>query len=142
MGLRGTAGEVLEEIPYAIRNVLFYFFLLFVLRVLLRGQWRAALAFAGFFAALSALGNDRPWVGGLIGFLYFGSGAVAVLRWGLVSFVSAIFVSSLLFNVVVTLDASAWYVGNNLLLIAMVAGLATWALYVSLAGRLWKVETA
>ena len=31
---------------------------------------------------LNALGSDHPWLGALIGFLYFGSGAFIVLRWG------------------------------------------------------------
>ena len=48
-------------------------------------------AFAGTFALLSALGNDdNPLVNALISFLYFGSGAFVVLRWGLVSFATAV----------------------------------------------------
>ena len=76
-GLRSTAGVVLEAAPYAIRNVLLFFFLLFVLRVLLRNQWSAALAFAGIFSVLGALGNEtRPWLDAMLSFLYFGTGAV------------------------------------------------------------------
>ena len=138
-GLRGTLGAALQEVPYAIRNVLLYFFLLFVLRVLLRNQWLAAAAFAVGFALLNALGNDRPWLGALLGFLYFGSGAIAVLRWGLVSFAVGAFVVSLLFDIPVTLDTSVWYFGHTLLLIAAAVGLATWALYTSLAGRPWRM---
>src|SRR4029077_2278940 len=54
-GLRGTLGATLQEAPYAIGNVLLYFFLLFVLRVVLRSQWRAALGFAAIFMVLNAL---------------------------------------------------------------------------------------
>ena len=42
-GLRSTLGVVLQVVPYAMRNVLLYFFLLFLLRVLLRSQWLAAI---------------------------------------------------------------------------------------------------
>jgi protein kinase-like protein len=133
-GLRSTAGVVLEEAPYAIRNVLFYVFLLFLLRMVVRTQWAAAVAFAGGFALLSALGNNEsPWIGALIGFLYFGSGAFAVLRWGLVSFAVAVFVSALLMDLPVTLDTSAWYFGNMMLLVAIVVGLTSWAVYTSVA---------
>ena len=104
-GVRGTAGVVLERAPYAIRNVLFFFFLLFVVRRVVRSQWGAALIFAGTFALLSALGNDdHPWVNALISFLYFGSGAFVVLRWGLVSFATGLFVSELLINLPATVD--------------------------------------
>jgi hypothetical protein len=129
-------GATLQEAPYAIRNVLLYFFLLFVLRVVLRGQWRAALGFAAIFMVLNALGSDHPWLGALIGFLYFGSGAFIVLRWGLVSFVTGTFVNALMFDPPPTLDASAWYFGYMLLILGMAAGLATWGFYVSVAGRL------
>jgi serine/threonine-protein kinase len=141
-GLRDTAGVVLHEAPAAIRNVLMFFFLLFVLRVLLRGQWRAAAAYTVFFALVSAVGDEdgRPWLGGLMGFLYFGSGAFAMLRWGLVSFAVGSFVASILMSVPATLDTSAWYFGHTLVLVAVAAGLATWALYASLGGRLWTTD--
>jgi len=89
-GLRSTAGAVLRGVPYAIRNVLFYFFLLFLLRVFLRREWAAALAFATGFGLLSALSNDDDrWLSAALTFLYFGSGAFVVLRWGLLAFAVA-----------------------------------------------------
>ena len=60
-GLRRYLGVVLQVVPYAMRNVLLYFFLLFLLRVLLRSQWLAAIGLTLLFIALSVLGNtDRP----------------------------------------------------------------------------------
>jgi hypothetical protein len=129
-GLRSTSGLVLEKVPYALRNVLFYFFLLFLLRVLLRSQWAAVLAFGGLFALLGAAGEDG-WIGALMGFLYFATGAFAVLRWGLVSYAVGVFVSEMLINLPATLDTSAWYFGNMILLVAITVGLAAWALYTS-----------
>jgi hypothetical protein len=140
-GLRSTFGIVFEEAPYAIRNVLLFFFLLFVLRVVLRNQWAAALAFGGIFGVLGALGSEnRPWVDAVVSFVYFGSGAVVVLRWGLLSYAVAHFITAILMEIPATLDTSAWYFGNMLLLLAIVVGLATWAFYTSLGGRLWVAE--
>lgn len=76
-----------------------------------------------------------------MGFLYFGSGAFAVLRLGLVTFAVGIFVSALLMNLPATRDASAWYFGNTMLLIAIAVGLTSWGLYTSVAGRLWQIES-
>jgi serine/threonine-protein kinase len=136
-GVRSTAGVVLQVVPYAIRNVLLFFFLLFVLRVLLRNQWAAALAFAGIFSVLGALGNEnRAWVDAMVSFLYFGTGAVVVLRWGLLSYAVAHFVSSILMSIPATLDTSVWYFGNMLLLVGLVVGLTLWGFYTSLGGRL------
>jgi serine/threonine-protein kinase len=138
-GLRSTFGVVLGQAPYAIRNVLLYFFLLFVLRVLLRNQWAAALAFVGMFTLLSALGEeDTPWLGALMAFLYFGTGAIVVLRWGLLSYAVAHFVTAILVSLPATLDTSAWYFGNMLLLAAIAVALAGWGFYTSLGGRLWS----
>jgi serine/threonine-protein kinase len=141
-GLRSTAGVVLEEAPYAIRNALLYFFLLFLLRVVLRRQWIAAAAFAGIFGLLSAIGNDHPWIGGLMAVVYFGSGAFVVLRWGLLAFGVGVFVSALLMDVPATLDTSAWYFGSMALLMAIVAGLAAFGLHASIAGRLRPAAAA
>jgi hypothetical protein len=137
LGLRPTLAVVLEEAPYAVRNVLLYFFLLFVLRVLLRRELPAVLVFTGLFVVVNALGNAYPWVGAIIGLGYFGTAAYVVRRWGLLPFVVGAFISSLLFDLPPTLDTAAWYFGNMLFLIALVIGLAFWGLYTSMAGRLW-----
>jgi hypothetical protein len=128
--MRSTAGVILQGVPYAMRNALFNFFLLFILRVVLRRQWPAAAAFAGFFALLGALGNDgNPWVNGAVALAYFGSGAVVVLRWGLLSYAVGVFVSELLLKLPATLDSSAWYLGSMLTIVAVVVALASWSFY-------------
>jgi serine/threonine-protein kinase len=138
LGLRSTIGVVLQEALYAIRNVLMYFFILFVLRMLLRGQWAAMIAFTAFFTLLNALGNDRVWLGGLIGVLYFGTAALVIVRFGgLLAFVVGAFVSALLFAVILTLDSSAWYFGSTLFILAMVVALAGWAFYTATGRRPW-----
>ena len=130
MGLRSTVAVVLQGVPYAVRNAFFYFFLLFLLRVVLRRQWIAAVVFVALFALLGALGNDRsPWVNAAVSLLYFGSGAVAVLRWGLLSYAVGIFTSELLLKLPATLDSSAWYFGNMLTIVAVAVALASWGFY-------------
>jgi serine/threonine-protein kinase len=139
VSLRSTLGIVFEAGPYATRNAMLFFFMLFALRRLLRNQWAAAVAFAALFAVMNALGNeDAPWIGPLVGFLYFGSGAFAVLRWGLLSFAVGVFVSAVLISLPATLDTSAWYFGHNLLIVALVVALAAWGLQASVGGRLWQ----
>jgi serine/threonine-protein kinase len=129
-GMRSTVGLVLQGVPYAMRNVLFYFFLLFMLRVVLRRQWAGAAAFGGLFALLGAVGNNgSPWLNGAVALVYFGSGAVVVLRWGLLSYAVGIFISELLLKIPATLDSSAWYFGNMLTIVAIAVALASWGVY-------------
>jgi serine/threonine-protein kinase len=130
MGMRSTVGLILQGVPSAMRNVLFYFFLLFILRLVLRRQWPAAAAFAGLFGLLGALGNDgHPWLSAAVAVLYFGSGAVVVLRWGLLSYAVGIFISELLLQLPATLDSSAWYFGNMLTILAVAVALAWWGFH-------------
>jgi hypothetical protein len=140
---RSTIGVVLQEALYAIRNVLLYFFILFSLRMLLRSQWAAVLAFTAFFTLLNALGNERMWLGAVIGVLYFGTAAFVIVRFGgLLAFVGGAFVSALLFDVVLTLDSSAWYFGNTAFVLAVIAVLTSWAFYTATGRRPWAIGTA
>jgi hypothetical protein len=132
---------LLEELPYAVRNVLLYFFLLFVFRVLLRNQWAAFIAFTAMFGLLSWLGNeDSQLLAAVTAVLYFGSGGFVVLRWGLLSFAVAHFISATLINAPMTFDTDAWYFGNIVLLIGIALALPAWALYTSLGGKLWNSD--
>ena len=117
------------------RNVLFYFFLLFLLRVLPSQPMGRRPRVRGRCSRCSALSAtttiDR--LNAALAFLYFGSGAFVVLRWGLLSFAVGLFISELLMDVPATLDSSAWFFGNMLLLMAIAVGLAGWALSTSVA---------
>lgn len=130
-GFRPTVALVIEMAPYALRNGWAFFLLLYMLRGLVRRQWAAAVLFAGIFAGLGALGSDQPVVDALVAFIYFGTGAFAVLRWGLLAYVVAVFIAQLTLDVPVVLDASAWYFGNVLFMVAVVVGLMGWGLYAS-----------
>jgi len=128
LGVRSTLGGALGEFPYAIRNVLLYFFVLFVMRVLFRRGWLAGVAFTFALAALNAM-NPPPAVNALIGLLYYGSAAFVIVRWGLLPLTVGTFVNSVLFDVAATSDTSIWYFGNNLLLLAGIAALAAWGFW-------------
>jgi hypothetical protein len=128
-GLRSTLGAAFGEAPYAIRNVLLDFFVLFVMRAFLRRGWVAALGFTAFFTVLQALGHEPLLTNVLVGLLYYGSGAFVIVRWGLLPFAVGSFVNSVLFDIAGTSDASAWYFGDNLVLISLVAALALWGFW-------------
>jgi len=65
--------------------------------------------------------------------------AFVVLRWGLLSMAVGYVVALLLLGNATTLHASAIYFGNSLLVLITVLAIATWGLFVSMAGRrLWK----
>jgi hypothetical protein len=132
--LRATLGEVLEQAPYSLRNALLYFLLLFAFRAVLRREAAAALAFGLFFAGLNLLGNDgNRLLDATVAALYFGSGALLVLRRGLLAYLSAIFVASVTLVAPATRDPSTWYFANTALTLSVPLLLATWALTTAIA---------
>jgi serine/threonine-protein kinase len=141
IGGRHAVGACLYHIPAAIQATLLFFFLLFVLRVLLRKEWLAAIVFVAIWTTLKTLGSDYPWIEGPVWTLIYGVAGLIVFRFGFVALAVGLFVTDMLLNVPVTLDFSAWYASNTLLPLVIVAALAVWSFYNALAGqKLWKTE--
>jgi len=141
VGGRHALGVWLYFIPAAIQGTLLFFFLLFVLRVLLRKEWLAAIVFVAIWATLKTLGSDYPWIDGPGWTLLYAVAAVVVLRFGFVALAVGLFVTDTLLNVPLTFDLSAWYASSTLLPLMIVAALAVWGFYNALAGqKLWKAE--
>jgi serine/threonine-protein kinase len=141
MGGRRALGAWLIHIPGAIQGTLLFFFLLFVLRVLLRKEWLAAMVFVALWVALKTLGSDYPWIDGFAWTLLYAVAAIVAFRFGFVALAVSLFVTDTLLNVPLTLDFSYWYASNTLLPLLSVAALAVLGFYNSLAGqKLWKAE--
>jgi serine/threonine-protein kinase len=141
IGLRSTIAVFFTSVPHGIRDTLLFFFILFILRVLLRNQWLASAGFALLFGLQNGLQSNHPWIDGIAGCIVFGLIAALVLRFGLLALAVFIFVDNVLSNVQATANISAWYFGNDLLLLASVLILAAWGFHTSLGGRrIWKAD--
>jgi predicted Ser/Thr protein kinase len=141
LGIRSTVAVCFKSIPHGIRETLIFFFLIFLLRVLLRNQWLACAGFMLIFSALSYFQSKHPVVEGLLSLVVYGLVAFIVLRFGLLAMAVYIFVDELARNVQPTMHTSAWYMGNSLFLLACVVALAAWGFHTSIAGRrLWKQD--
>jgi len=141
LGIRSTVAVCFKSIPHGIRETLVFFFLIFLLRVLLRNQWLACAGFMLIFSALSYFQGKHTVVDGLLSLVVYGLVAFIVLRFGLLAMAVYIFVDGLTRSVQPTMHTSAWYMGNSLLLLACVVALAAWGFHTSIAGRrLWKQD--
>ena len=132
-GARATLGILAACIPHAIRTGLFFFFLIFLLRVLLRKQWIAGAAFALIFSALSFTAT-HPLANFSVNFLILSAVAVLFLRWGLLA-ATITFLLENVTNVPMAGQASAWYVPATVFLFAVPAALALWSFKISLGSR-------
>ena len=106
-------------------------FVLLLLRVMLRKQWAAAIAWVLLF---TVLGSSDP--GGWLSALIFSGLAVFVMtRFGLLALVANHVVFNILQHFPVTSQGSAWYAGIGLTGILLIAAVALYGFYTSLGGR-------
>jgi serine/threonine protein kinase len=141
LGTRETVAEWLSRVVLSIQGTLVFFFVLVLLRVLVRNRWLAAALFVSIFSAPRLLTSDHPAVDGLVWVTIYVIAAISVVRFGLVVLGLACFTANVLLNVPFTLDFSNWYAGHSLFIVLSFVALGTWGFYNSLAGKkLWKDE--
>jgi len=139
LGGRQVAGIWLLNVVQAILGTLELFFVLFLLRVLLRNKWLATACFVALFTTLNALQGDHPQIMAPVWLVVFSIAAFAVTRFGLVSLAVASFTANVLLNLPYTLDPSVWYASSVFTVLLSFVALAGWGFYTSLAGQqLWK----
>jgi hypothetical protein len=141
LGIRSTLAVFFKAVPHGFRDTLLFFFVIFILRVLLRNQWLATAGFMMIFAVQASLQSDHPLLDGIATFVVFGLIAGLVLRLGLLALAVFIFLDGIASNIQATANTSAWYFGDNVLLLAAILALAAWGFHTSIAGRrLWKQD--
>jgi serine/threonine-protein kinase len=140
LGGRQALGAWLAQIPSSILGTLQFFFLLLFLKVVLRKDWLAAIAFVSLFAlrawGSSYLAADLPML-----ILIYGIAVLIVFRFGLVPLTCAIFTVDMLSSVPFSADLSLWYMPTSILALLSVVALAGWGFYHSLGGEpMWRLE--
>ena len=138
-GPRALLAAMMISVPASIFSALLFFFMLFVLRQVLRKEWIAGVVFAALLTASTALGTNTP-VDYLISAVAFGLYATVLLRYGLLAAIVASAVEEFI-GIGGTLDFSSWYAGMAAIPFVVVAILAIHGFRTSLGGRpLWKPE--
>jgi hypothetical protein len=141
LGGRQVVGIWLLNVVQCIGGTLQFFFVLFILRVLLRNKWLAAAGFVAIFSTLNSLQGHHPGIIAPVWVVVFAIAAFAVTRFGLITLAVAIFTANVLLNVPYTLDFSRWYATNALFVVLSFVAIAAWGFYLSLGGqKLWKEE--
>jgi serine/threonine-protein kinase len=134
LGARSAVCELLVRSPRSLRDALIFFFLLFLLRVLLRNQWLAAAAFTLIWTIAHTIGSQNLMLDSIWNLLTYGLTAVLVLRYGLLALVVGMATEGFL-GASPSLHVSAWYFGNLAFLTLSAVALIAWAFYTSMGGR-------
>jgi len=141
MGGREALGAWLRQWPQSIQTTLVFFLALFGLRVMLRKEWIAAIAFVAIFAVPRSLSSTYMAVEMPAQILVYAIAVLIVLRFGLVPLACAIFTINLMANIPFSADFSTWYMTTSIFALVSVVALAGWGFYHSLGGEpVWKVE--
>ena len=140
-GVKSALGVLVGEIPTIIRSTLMYFFLLFILRAVLRNQWLAGAVFVLifvtqiFFQERSAAATFQA----IEALILYTIATVVVLRFGMLSLAVGSFVFNILDGLPFTFNPSAWYFGTGMAIVAGFLALTAWAFHTSVGGRrLWN----
>ncbi len=134
LGVRAELGGVIAAVRDAIFTAVLFFFILFVLRLVLRRDWIAGAAFTLILALVTNFASATPWVDLPLAALAFGVFAFALLRFGLLAGIVTSAVGQIL-ALGGVLDFSAWYAGMAALPFLLVALLVFYGFRTSLGGR-------
>ena len=109
-------------------------FLLFLLRVLIRREWIAAVLFVVIASAFFSQGSDSPltWI---IGAFEWAITYFLLTRFGLLALTAGYASGNLLYRFPITPDLSAWYAGIGVAGVVLMLAFAAYAFHTSLGGR-------
>jgi serine/threonine-protein kinase len=127
---RGALGEYLENIPSVIWVALVLFFVIFLLRLLLRSDWLAGAAFTALFVG-AAVVDSASATDIILTAIIYGSFAFVAIRFGLLA-VAAMMIFDSLGDMPASFDSSAWYYPWFVLTVLLFAAAILWAFVVSI----------
>ena len=140
MGVRAPAAAISQRLANALTSGLELFMLLFLLRILLRRQWLAALVFVALLVYVDTGSNQYPTTAAMIGatalfvviYILF---VLIMLRLGFFALITTLFVVNGTLSLFLTLDIGQWYGQSSLIVVVLLCALAWWGFHLSLAGR-------
>lgn len=129
-------GELIGHVQQAIQVSAVSFFMLFLLRVLLRRQWLAVSAAILLFVLLSFPAfSYRPFIAVPAVTLLIACSVIFATRFGLVATIASVFAGGVLASFPLTPNVSAWYFGIGLIGPLTVLALAIYGFHTSLGGQ-------
>jgi serine/threonine-protein kinase len=135
LGFRFGAARIVFESAVAACYAVAIFFLLFLLRSLLRKDWLAAIVFMGIFTLQIVAGSEQPLKEAPFFLVIAGSIVFILVRFGLVAYAAGLFTILVLFDFPITRHLAAWYAPTGILAVVVIAALAVYGYMATLEGR-------
>jgi hypothetical protein len=135
-GLRYMIGGIPVDIAIFVSMSLFYFFAFFLIRLVLRKEWLAALV-ALLLVCLSSVieGSDHLAVDVTFDVIIWGIALVILIRFGLLPLMVALCINNLLDVYPLTTHLSAWYAETTIFVFSVILAAAIFGFYTSTVGK-------
>jgi hypothetical protein len=134
LGFRPVLGSVFAYTWIFVLYALGIFFILFLLRFLVKEDWVAALVIV-FLGAISNTGGDYFWATFLASAVIWLSIYIVLRRFGVLALVVGLVVQNMLVVFPMTSHLSRWYASGAVTGMVIIAAIALLALYYALAGQ-------
>jgi hypothetical protein len=134
-GARSIVAKLCLAQANALTNTVPLLILFLLLRLTLRKQWAAIVAFVVLFVVVATLGSETPLIDGLYFTLVAATILFVLLRLGLLTLVSAFLFVQLANLAPLIGEFPAWYAETAVAGAIAIAALAIYSFYISLAGR-------
>jgi len=133
-GLRGSLATVFHQATQSLSSALVIFFLFFVVRLIVRRNWLAAMVVSLLFC-INSLGAPNPIVDAFFTAPFFLVYLFILHRYGLVALAALYFTDQLADFMPITLPLNAWYAEGGLIGIAAILLVALYGFQTSRAGQ-------
>jgi hypothetical protein len=133
-GLRGSIAMVLFQASSSFSNALLIFFLFFILRLIFKRGWLAAILLALLFCVPS-IGAQNPLIDALFTAPFLLIYLWILYRFGLVALTVLYFVDQLADVMPLTTPLTAWYTDGGLVGMIAIVAVAFYGFHVSRAGK-------
>jgi serine/threonine-protein kinase len=135
LGARTIIASISSSLILGLFVPLTILFILFLLRALLRKEWAASFAWVLFLTVFLSLGSNSVPVALVENVIVQGVTVFLLRRLGLLWLVATIVFNNILTIFPLTTQMSSWYAGLSLAGILLMAAMAFYGFYTSLAGR-------
>ena len=134
LGIRQTLGSVFAYTWAFVLYSLAIFFILFLVRLLVRKDWIAAIVIV-FLGTITNTGGDYLWAALLSSAIIWVSIYLVLRRFGLLALVVGLVVQNMLVTFPMTTHLGRWYASGAIAGIMAIVAIALFALHSALAGQ-------
>ena len=133
-GVRGALATVFYQLTQSLSSALVIFFLFFLLRLVFRKTWLAAIVMSLLFC-IPSLGAQNPLIDALFTAPFFIAYLYILHRFGLLALAALYFTDQLADSMPITMPLNAWYAEGGVIAVVAILLFALYGFQMSRAGK-------